>query len=1811
MKINRIQMKMVKRFVIMAAVLSAAIQVNAVPAYPGWQLQTQPDGSTIAVRLNGDEMYHYYTNADGAVVEKDANGYWQVVEAKPSADKIRARRAASRYSKRRNVGGVNLAPRGLFVLVNFFDTCYQAENTQTVMDSMMNGANYTYAKSVGSAKRYFVDQSGGRYNPVFDVVGPVTLSKSAAYYGANDADGNDLHPGDMVVEACKLVKSQYNVDFTRYDNDRDGKIDFVYIIYAGKGEADGGAAETIWPHNWNLSSARHYENCTYSLEDCKVDGLLIENYACSGELDGQTGARNGIGTLCHEFSHVLGLPDFYDTNYGSNHENKRTPGAWDIMDSGSYNGDGHCPPNYSAFEKYFLGWTSPVNPGRTGQRLTLHAAGTGLYQSYQMNASDTLQPATTEGENYYIENRQQTGWDKYLPGHGLLVWYVNYSEEKWSSNKSNAIDAYPSYTIESATGFRTNIGSSRDPFPGAAGVSTWAGIHGMPLKDIREENGVVTLVYGEEFLGYTVNWSVDGEIVESKVYMTSGEDLEMPTVAVTPCPGMQLLGWTEEEDYHDPIVLPADLFADAAGRKVTGHVTYHAVFEQKAPTPPPAPMPADTLFATRMVDFLPAPGQLVGTQWAEPSVAYAIGETGKAVSLGGFGGYIVLEFGTPIVNDAHNPYGVDFTVNGNPLANDERGVWTEPGAVMVMKDENHNGQPDDTWYELAGSDYYLSTTKKNVTMTYYNPYYQRRHTIAYRMSDGTVGAIRTNGTYPQSYFPGDYAFGCGYDSVSYTGNLIRGCADLSTPSYIENYRAALFGYADNKGATLHEVHNPYTLQMASGGDGFDLDWAVDKDGHYVPLDTVQWVKVYTAMNQDCGWLGENSTEVLYAERVVPDPEYVSRNYYAHYIGIPQLKAVVGQEVQYEGLLFRNGRPCKEGTPKWSLSTDSCGRIDQTGKFTPTHTGEVDVYFTQMSECAAGDTIVLAADTVRLQVVNLTGVVLEMEGYSSALSNDSTLLFVGDYTYITAQSVDNIRDSLNETMSNRFVYDTYTWTTTHPEVGTIENGLFRAQKAGRTMLYAHSGLNAALCDSILVIVSDPAVTVKNNPVVLSYKTPQVDYGVYELFDASGATITIESVKVQGSKATVVLDDKGQSVSVNFKKDSFGTELVDFRLRAFRRTFDICQPFVYSAGDIQPADKRLLFVNGGVMGDKAQRTTLKAYNIVKKTTSTLYTFDAHSVQDMSVDGAFAYVAAENHIARINTANGELSAIKYVQDTSLWDDGKGKSSYGLNSKMAVYKNWLLVSRQNSRQAPEDGYNVRVYNKTDLSLVTKIPVSSQATDIAVVGTKAYVMITGGYGSKASSMAVLNLQTLRLEKEIPMGGQGVNAGMLIAKGNTLYAIRGNNGTVASAVLEFDTQTETFSQVETGLPVSYSSAPAAIDPMTGDSIMLASETGFVAYNTRSSETSDSEVMPTPTEGLTPMASTRDAETGKYYVAYGAWAGNGEGRIYNADFSSAGTFDGVGASPEAMAIGPATGRNDAPRPKPDKVKTDVVSVFEYDAGKMTKFLYKRNFSDAEDNFDNVYIKNWSRYADWITPDLTYEGGAKTIIRFPSDMVDKIERDSTVHIYAEAIDKYGANYAFEAYTITLRPAVYPIYAHSIADVMVQRNADDVTISLADAFTWQVANESAENLTFTKNVIANTNEDLVSTVFDGDDLTLSFSQGKTGVADITIEQTGTYQQSPSARAYTKRAESTLRVTVVDCPSGLDDTVGDGRNLVVYPTSFVDNLNIKLTESGAIRIYDLAGKCVAQVVGHAGVNTIRTSAWADGVYIIKFGDLTAKVVK
>ena len=379
--------------------------------------------------------------------------------------------------------------KGLVILVNFQDLSILSDNKQSDFDDLMNGDNYTYDGATGSVRKYFIDQSNRKYTPIFDVVGPVTLPNNMSHYGGNDRFGSDLRPGDMIVEACSIANALHNVDFTQYDNDNDGYVDFVYVIYAGKGEADGGTENTIWPHSWDLESAEYYHNCSYDENKRKFDGKKLYQYACSGEIDG-AGARTGIGTIAHEFSHVIGLPDLYDTADNTG-KNRSTPRGWHVMDYGSYNNDGKTPPNYTIYDKYYLGWETPTNLGNMAQVLTMEAG-----EGYQLSSSNSLLDATSTNTVYYIENRQQSGWDAALPGHGLLVWKIQYDEGKWYNNTLNNSSPLR-YALLTAAGDENKIGSPKDPFPGTGNVTSWSGLANKPLLNITEKSGVISLSYIE------------------------------------------------------------------------------------------------------------------------------------------------------------------------------------------------------------------------------------------------------------------------------------------------------------------------------------------------------------------------------------------------------------------------------------------------------------------------------------------------------------------------------------------------------------------------------------------------------------------------------------------------------------------------------------------------------------------------------------------------------------------------------------------------------------------------------------------------------------------------------------------------------------------------------------------------------------------------------------------------------------------------------------------------------------------------------------------------------------------------------------------------------------------------------------------------------------------------------------------------------------------------------------------------------------------------------------------------------------------
>lgn len=262
---------------------------------------------------------------------------------------------------------------------------------------------------------------------------------------------------------------------------------------------------------------------------------------------------------------------------------------------------------------------------------------------------------------------------------------------------------------------------------------------------------------------------------------------------------------------------------------------------------------------TRVLEYFPAPGQFINNPMiGTPGAAAAILDDPDAfVSLGSFGGYIVLGFEDPVLNHPENPYGIDFTIFGNAFSGS-----SEAGIIWVMKDENNNQLPDDTWYQIAGSSYYHPATWQNAEVTWLP---LEDGSAIWKNARGEQGQLLKNEFHSQSYYPQpSYFQDYPHDSVRFKGTM------LGHPSMVMNNQIVLpalaFGYADNhpvvRGADRSLADNPYTpdVREGAGGDPVDISWAVDSSGKYVDLDRIDFVKIVTGALSDLGVLGEISTE---------------------------------------------------------------------------------------------------------------------------------------------------------------------------------------------------------------------------------------------------------------------------------------------------------------------------------------------------------------------------------------------------------------------------------------------------------------------------------------------------------------------------------------------------------------------------------------------------------------------------------------------------------------------------------------------------------------------------------------------------------------------------------------------------------------------------------------------------------------------------------------------------------------------------------------------------------------------------------------
>ena len=462
---------------------------------------TQPDGKEFNAKVIGDEWIRIRKTEDGCAIVKNEDGWWcyasydadgkirntgwkigspapadiiassrqipyEILHAKAKERRMLAGMGASEQTealrKQASItksGTEKITKKCLVLLIQFTDVKFKY--TKTHFENLLNQAGYN---GTGSVKDYFEDQFGEGWEFSFDVSDIITLPAPVKYYGANDPDGQDIRPQEMVEEACREADAK--IDFSRYDQNNDGIVDNVYIFYAGESESENTKeTDLIWPHQFVIETNRLF------------DGKHVYRYACSSEISG-TSLVN-IGSFCHEYAHTFGLVDLYDTDY---EKNGWAAGCWrsiSLMDGGNYNNNGATPPNFVCIERQMLGLSEPetIEEGNSYTLSPIHIGG----QYYRMDTD-------TEGEYFLFECRSDEGWDRYIGGKGMLVYHIdknktvtvgNRTYSRWEYNQVNSDYSHQCADLIEADGRNDFISFAEDLRRSISGIF-------FPQDDITE-----------------------------------------------------------------------------------------------------------------------------------------------------------------------------------------------------------------------------------------------------------------------------------------------------------------------------------------------------------------------------------------------------------------------------------------------------------------------------------------------------------------------------------------------------------------------------------------------------------------------------------------------------------------------------------------------------------------------------------------------------------------------------------------------------------------------------------------------------------------------------------------------------------------------------------------------------------------------------------------------------------------------------------------------------------------------------------------------------------------------------------------------------------------------------------------------------------------------------------------------------------------------------------------------------------------------------------------------------------------------------
>ena len=585
-----------KKLLLTLLVVLTTTAAWAVRAFPGIINVTQKDGTQLSYRLYGDEHFHYCMTTDGVLLYQEGTDYYIAgvnSDGEMFNTKVLAHNAGERTNeeqtlikqqdrkkffaeadrvvlkarKKEPIANNNTlfshtgSPKALIILADFTDQPFKHDDQTTIeiFDQYLNAdgvptheADATLSKNYGSVKQYFTEMSGGLYTPIFDVKAVVHLTHDMKYYGEDTSSGKDVNKAEFIKEACTLAHDQ-GVNFADYDANNDGNVDLVYIIYAGYGQSNGADSNTIWPHSWSGSFGSY-------------DGKKVYRYGVHNELNFTPGITkssfdgvaqiNGIGLFCHEFSHCMGMPDFYPTSASAQEAGNPGMETWSLMDGGEYNDTGYCPTAYTAWEREAFGWFTieTLTDDKKGS-ITLENIDEGgkAYRIYPDGKSSGNEYIIIQNIQPYRWNTSLASNEGYLPqygycnwGHGMVITHVDYNASAFSlnSNTVNNTKGHSRMTVIPACGEFISFYKQGDgqpythaqyranhrahPYPGTKNVTEiesftmYEGTMNKPFYNIQETDGVITFDFLETTTAIKAIETADGQSINERIYTTDG-----------------------------------------------------------------------------------------------------------------------------------------------------------------------------------------------------------------------------------------------------------------------------------------------------------------------------------------------------------------------------------------------------------------------------------------------------------------------------------------------------------------------------------------------------------------------------------------------------------------------------------------------------------------------------------------------------------------------------------------------------------------------------------------------------------------------------------------------------------------------------------------------------------------------------------------------------------------------------------------------------------------------------------------------------------------------------------------------------------------------------------------------------------------------------------------------------------------------------------------------------------------------------------------------------------------------------------------